>query len=52
MTQAIARVLVCGDPDVVGVFAQLATVEDRRLAEVASAAYAGAMQVCVGAGGC
>ena len=28
----------------VGVFAQLATVEDRRLAEVLSAAYMGAMQ--------
>ncbi|KAI8466921.1 MAG: hypothetical protein J3K34DRAFT_524164 [Monoraphidium minutum] len=47
MTQAIQRCLVSKDPDMVGVFAQLVTVEDRRLAEVASAAYMAAMQVVV-----
>ncbi|GBF97420.1 hypothetical protein Rsub_09586 [Raphidocelis subcapitata] len=47
MTQAIQRCLVSGDADVVGVFAQLVTVEDRRLAEVLSAAYLAAMQVVV-----
>lgn len=57
MTQGINRLLQRGDPDVVGVFAQLGHVNEPRLSAVLAANYASSLQVrrylCVcGAGAC
>jgi hypothetical protein len=45
MTAAITKLLQHGDPDAVGVFAQLAYVDSPRLSEVLAANYCSAMQV-------
>lgn len=45
MTAAITKLLQHGDPDAVGVFAQLAYVDNPQLSEVLAANYCSAMQV-------
>jgi hypothetical protein len=47
LTLAIDQCLAMGDPDLVGAYAQLGTVEDPRLAEVVSAAYCTTLQTLV-----
>eukprot|EP00775_Hariotina_reticulata_P002831 gene2831-3124_t len=47
MTAAITKLLQHSDPDAVGVFAQLAYVDNPRLSEVLAANYCSAMQVLV-----
>jgi hypothetical protein len=45
MTLSISRLLQQGDPDLVGVFAQLGYVDEPRLSAVLAANYCAAMQV-------
>lgn len=45
MTLSISRLLQAGDPDLVGVFAQLGYVDEPRLSAVLAANYCAAMQV-------
>ncbi len=45
MTSAINTCLASKDPDLLGVFAQLGTVQDANLSAVLAAAYASALQV-------
>jgi hypothetical protein len=45
MTLSISRLLQQGDPDLVGVFAQLGFVDEPRLSAVLAANYCAAMQV-------